>query len=517
MNRTSRKWLQRSRILFSSVIGVGMLVASMFPAQAASSFTPLNGTWIVSAEQDGKPGRGMAVDVQDGTLVMQVYNYRADGSATFHLAVGVLDGTRVVAPLISYKDGRYFGSGPRSGAEDSNAGNVEVNFTSASTATISFPGEAAVQLQRFQFENRPVQNIAGGTWAIALLDSTGTVVRSGHSSAEVDSSGVSKFISSFEDKSVAVTQCTFSQATQGFLCKGQSDAADKPIVNFHIAPVLDQISGTANIGPKQYRLVGKRIYSNEGTDLTGLSAYVSPVPSSGTWIVTGEKNGQPGRGMAIDVQTGTLVMQVYNYAPNGKATFHLAVAPYKDGQASGALKSYQGGRYFGSGPLSGSEASDAGEVFLQFTSPTKGFIRFPGEAAVTMERFQFGAQAPDLNSLLGTWSFYDSTNKEAAQAKLTKVEGGFASGGGLQCSFLDAAAALVRCTESFTITGRGTVYTKDYRFILDNGVGVGKALKAGEVVRPGQLPDDSTTSILTLIALRIEDRTGVKLGLGAPF
>src|SRR5690606_7889379 len=137
----------------SAVLAGTIALASIPAAQAASDFTPLPGTWIVSAEQDGKPGRGMAIDVQDGVLGMQVYNYRANGTATFHLAVGNIDGNQVAAPLKSYRGGRYFGSGPLSGVEDGDAGEVRIEFTSATQAQLRFPGEPTVAIQRFRFEN----------------------------------------------------------------------------------------------------------------------------------------------------------------------------------------------------------------------------------------------------------------------------------------------------------------------------------------------------------------------------
>lgn len=516
MKHTSHPWLQRSRIFPSSLLGAAVMMTC--PAQAASDFTPLNGTWIVSAEQDGKPGRGMAVDIQDGTLVMQVYNYQANGHPTFHLAVGAVNGNQVITPLNSYQGGRYFGSGPLSGTEDSNAGNVEINFTSASQATVRFPGEQPVAMQRFRFESTPQTDLPSATWLLSLLDSSGQAVRSGLGSTTA-SNGEQRFSLLLADGSTAQTLCSYSLALEGFNCLDNSGSAGIPVVKAQVKTALNQISGYAQWGAVQYRLVGKRIGSKDGLDISTPTSEEMPVPNSGTWIVSGEKNGKPGRGMAIDVQTGTLVMQVYNYQADGKATFHLAVGSFSNGQASAHLKSYQGGRYFGSGPLSGTEATDAGEVFLQFTSPTQGYVRFPGESAVAIERYQFAPQAPDLHSLMGTWSFSESTNHESSNVKLTKVEGDFAStaGGGVRCYFLNPTAALVRCIETFSITGRGSLYLKDYRFSLQGDIGIGKALKAGALVVSGTVPDDSAANSGSLTALRIEDRNGVKLGLGAPF
>ena len=514
MSRTVRPWLQRSPLFRSSLLASALALLGSPPAQAASDFTPLPGTWIVSAEQDGKPGRGMAIDVQDGILVMQVYNYRANGSPSFHLAVGSIDGNQVSAPLKSYRGGRYFGSGPLSGVEESDAGEVRIEFTSATQAQLRFPGEPTVAIQRFRFENTAASALPSAYWLLSMQDSTGKAVSSAIALSGVDASSPAMAMA-LPDGTQIQTACSYSQTLQGFNC---SNGSALPNVRLQFQTALNQLSGSAQLGSAQYQLVGQRLLSPDGYDSLVFSE-TTPVPASGTWIVTGEKNGQPGRGMAIDVQTGTLVMQVYNYQADGNATFHLGVGAFANGQASAPLKSYQGGRYFGSGPRSGTEASDAGEVFLDFSTPTRGHIRFPGEGAVAIERYQFAPGAPDPASLLGNWTFHDTTNKETAHVALTQVNGNAATtaGGGVRCSFLDPAAAQVRCVETFSISGRGSVYTKDYRFVLQTDMGSGKALKAGELSRSDVLPDDASTQKNSLLALRTADRRGMKLGLGNSF
>ena len=52
---------------------------------SAHAFTPVSGTWIINSELNGKPGRGLAIDVQNGTVVMQVYGYESNGAPTFYM------------------------------------------------------------------------------------------------------------------------------------------------------------------------------------------------------------------------------------------------------------------------------------------------------------------------------------------------------------------------------------------------------------------------------------------------
>ncbi|MFC3216590.1 hypothetical protein [Comamonas sp. JC664] len=106
MKKHSLAWLAPVPVAVSLVMASG--------AQAAErSFTPQAGTWVVTSEVNGKPGRGLAIDVQEDTFFMQVYNYQANGEATFHTALGVMQGNTVTAPLTYYAGGRYFGSEAR--------------------------------------------------------------------------------------------------------------------------------------------------------------------------------------------------------------------------------------------------------------------------------------------------------------------------------------------------------------------------------------------------------------------
>ena len=73
------------------------------------AFAPQAGTWVVTSEVDGKPGRGFGIDVQNTTLVMQMYAYEASGQPTFYLAVGQVSDSRTTTPLTRYTGGRHFG------------------------------------------------------------------------------------------------------------------------------------------------------------------------------------------------------------------------------------------------------------------------------------------------------------------------------------------------------------------------------------------------------------------------
>ena len=134
---------------FTQILLLTTAIATTTCAWAARDFTPQAGTWVVSGEVDGKPGRGLAIDVQGNTFFMQVFGYEKDGDATFYTATGQMDGNSVTAPLVRYTGGRSFGSGARDAVEDSSPGQVTVSFRNGLAGTVQFPGEAPVAIARF--------------------------------------------------------------------------------------------------------------------------------------------------------------------------------------------------------------------------------------------------------------------------------------------------------------------------------------------------------------------------------
>ena len=155
-------------------------------------------------------------------------------------------------------------------------------------------------------------------------------------------------------------------------------------------------------------------------------------PQAGTWVVSSELDGRPGRGLAIDVQNDIFIMQMYAYESTGQATFYLATGKIANDQVSTSLMRYSGGRYLGSGPLSGQEAGNAGTVKFRFTSGTTGFATLPGEPEKAISRYSFGYGAV-ADSLRGFWTL-NSIGSEGLQSdlvELTKNLGASSNGNGL--------------------------------------------------------------------------------------
>jgi hypothetical protein len=220
--------------------------------------------------------------------------------------------------------------------------------------------------------------------------------------------------------------------------------------------------------------------------LAGVSLTHAFAPQAGTWVVNSELNGAPGRGLAIDVQNNTLVMQMYAYESSGNATFYMTSGTMANDQYTGALMSYKGGRYLGSGPRSGSEAGNAGTVKFRFTSGITGFITLPGETEQAISRFNFGYGAVP-SSLVGAWTLVSlgSEGMVGDAVQLTKNIGPSSGGNGLvttadglfgcEHQTSGAAAGLVMCVK---ITSGGTL-TRGYVFAYSVNEGEGFSQRSG--------------------------------------
>jgi len=140
----------------------------------AHAFVPQGGTWVATDELNGKPGRGFAIDVQNDTVVMQVYAYERNGQPTFYMATGHLNKDNVVDTLLGrYEGGRYLGSGDRSGFESGSPGNVRIRFVSGTLGYITLPGEQEKQIKRFQFGYDNTPQALLGVWSLVYADEAG--------------------------------------------------------------------------------------------------------------------------------------------------------------------------------------------------------------------------------------------------------------------------------------------------------------------------------------------------------
>lgn len=134
-------------------VGAAAVACSLsVPAWAA---LPDPGMWSIGSELNGKPGRGIQIDRQSGlTVIVTYFGYRTDGSSLFLQAAGALkNGAVFEGELTEFRNGRVLAGSPSDGEPAQVVGPVRIVFDSATTATITLPGEAPQPLTRFRFED----------------------------------------------------------------------------------------------------------------------------------------------------------------------------------------------------------------------------------------------------------------------------------------------------------------------------------------------------------------------------
>ncbi|BEU95816.1 hypothetical protein ACDW_15210 [Acidovorax sp. DW039] len=140
----------------------------------ARALQPESGMWTVNGEVNGKPGRGLQIDAQGGrNLIVTYFGYREDGSSMFLQASGPRqdDGT-FTADLVEFQGGKALGAPARDGQVRKVVGNISIAFDSATTASVTLPGEAPARMTRFQYEDHTARFNREGRYAISYALAT---------------------------------------------------------------------------------------------------------------------------------------------------------------------------------------------------------------------------------------------------------------------------------------------------------------------------------------------------------
>lgn len=135
----------------------------------AYSPVPESGLWAVTSEINGQPGRGFQLEVSSNVLVATVYGYEGGGDPVFHLASGTLNAGTASGELIAYRGGTSFGGPSQPAANAGSPGSVRFAFTDSTHGTVTFPGEAAQAVRKFDWAD-PVDQTEvpakAGLWAV---------------------------------------------------------------------------------------------------------------------------------------------------------------------------------------------------------------------------------------------------------------------------------------------------------------------------------------------------------------
>jgi hypothetical protein len=190
--------------------------------------------------------------------------------------------------------------------------------------------------------------------------------------------------------------------------------------------------------------------------ISGYSA--TPItPESGTWLISSEFDGKPGRGFQIEVQKDIMDMYFYGYTSTGQGTFYLAAGKMDGNNFTGDLGTYSGGSAFGMPHQAANYDGSAGQVTLSFNSPTTGTITLPGESAKPITRYYFGYDEQSPSSLLGSWaSVYLVSAPYAFVMNLTKIDPANTTGNGSGAA--ESADGLTACEIQTSGTNAGDVF-----------------------------------------------------------
>ncbi|MCD2164168.1 hypothetical protein [Comamonas koreensis] len=476
----------------ASILAVSALTLCTAPSWAARDFTPQAGTWVISDEVDGKPGRGFAIDVQGNTFYMQVFGYEKNGDATFYAAMGQMEGDTVTAPLIRYQGGRSFGSEPRDAQEDKSIGDVKLSFRNGLQGTIQLPGESAKDIERFIFTAPDAAYYQTEQWKNATrssrwlgLNAQGEVVNAWYASLQSSSTEPLR-LHLYRESHAETLECSRPVQSDIFRCVAAGDispgqAPEVKEVKFRLLGA--QVAGTVSLqaeGAAPLLLLGfnTRVdFPYRGAVITGccsngLESYLpgtfgyshrpAYLPSNGTWVMVDELTGKPGRGVSLDVQGGKMLMQVFGYLPNGQPNFSMGVGDYaadpQEAGTSGArfnLQQYRGGRSVGGAAASGQWLRDDGEVEVRISGAkgvglAEAVVQFPGEPAKPMRRISLQPWQTTEDKLFGEWyipgSFRDGV---PVTITLNRLDGDFATteDGSVRCKF-NAQVSRGQCQRS---------------------------------------------------------------------
>ncbi len=138
----------------TSLCGAGIVNAGSAVRAAAGagagvvSVVPQSGVWWNPAES----GRGLTVEVHDGKLYFSGYLYDASGRASWVVSgpAPMQSATSYTGSLLAFSGGQTLTGAYRPPAGNTSLGEVTIKFTSATTATLTWPG-GSTPIQRFRF------------------------------------------------------------------------------------------------------------------------------------------------------------------------------------------------------------------------------------------------------------------------------------------------------------------------------------------------------------------------------
>ena len=139
--------------------------------QAAPTAAPSDGLWSIDAEA-GASGRGFQIEVRGGVLVFTYYGYAVGGGGLWALSSGPMSGNTFTGPMQTYHGGMPLGGIYTPAVAGPSLGNLSITFATATTGTITFPGESPKAVSKFPFSGTAAPSIVpeNGLWIVTAED-----------------------------------------------------------------------------------------------------------------------------------------------------------------------------------------------------------------------------------------------------------------------------------------------------------------------------------------------------------
>jgi hypothetical protein len=129
-------------------------------AAPAGAFTARTGHWFNPAES----GTGYNIDIQDGVLVVTIFSYKPNGDSEWYISSGPMSGSQSTysGSLLAVRGGQCISCTYMAPSSTIISGNIVINFTSETSATVLLPGGRVTTIQPFNFGyGTPPQGLLG--------------------------------------------------------------------------------------------------------------------------------------------------------------------------------------------------------------------------------------------------------------------------------------------------------------------------------------------------------------------
>ena len=107
------------------------------------------------------------------------------------------------------------------------------------------------------------------------------------------------------------------------------------------------------------------------------------IPVGGVWWNPSE----PGSGLGLDYENGTLIVEVYSYLAGGASQWYLAAGPLTNNVFTATLDKYVNGQCVSCAYQAPSLSGNDGTITITFTSATTATADLPGGRHIQIERF----------------------------------------------------------------------------------------------------------------------------------